>query len=69
MCGFNLAHGAGNLELKLHEWNVDFAVWCGYKYLNSGPGSLAGAFVHERHLDDPKIRVSKDGEDITKNSF
>lgn len=55
ICGFNLAHGAGNLKLSLHDWNVDFAVWCTYKYLNSGPGSLAGAFVHEKHLDDPKI--------------
>jgi kynureninase len=47
--GFDLAHGAGNLLLKLHEWKVDFAVWCGYKYLNSGPGGLAGCFVHEQH--------------------
>lgn len=50
MAGFNLAHGAGNLLLELHDWNVDFAVWCSYKYLNSGPGGLAGAFVHENHL-------------------
>lgn len=48
--GFNLAHGAGNLELKLHEWAPDFAVWCSYKYLNAGPGGIAGAFIHERHL-------------------
>lgn len=48
--GFNLAHGAGNLHLELHDWNVDFAVWCSYKYLNSGPGGIAGAFVHENHL-------------------
>jgi kynureninase len=47
--GLNLAHGAGNLLLKLHDWNVDFAVWCTYKYLNAGPGGLSGCFVHERH--------------------
>lgn len=47
--GFDLAHAAGNLKLELHNWNVDFAAWCSYKYLNSGPGSVAGAFVHEKH--------------------
>ncbi|CAN5726493.1 kynureninase [soil metagenome] len=47
--GLNLAHGAGNLLLKLHDWDVDFAVWCSYKYLNAGPGGLSGCFVHEKH--------------------
>ena len=50
LAGFNLAHGAGNLHLHLHDWKVDFAVWCSYKYLNSGPGGLAGFFVHRDHL-------------------
>jgi len=47
--GWDLAHAAGNIELKLHEWNVDFACWCSYKYMNAGPGSVAGYFVHEKH--------------------
>lgn len=49
VCGFDLAHGVGNLDLALHESGADFAVWCHYKYLNSGPGAVAGCFVHERH--------------------
>lgn len=53
--GFDLAHAAGNIELKLHDWNVDFAVWCGYKYLNSGPGGVSGVFVNERHANAPEL--------------
>lgn len=47
--GFDLAHAAGNVPLQLHDWNVDFAAWCSYKYLNSGPGAIAGAYIHERY--------------------
>ncbi|PGH05655.1 kynureninase [Blastomyces parvus] len=47
--GWDCAHAVGNVELKLHDWNVDFAAWCTYKYMNSGPGAMAGLFVHERH--------------------
>lgn len=50
--GWDLAHAAGNVPLALHDWGVDFAAWCSYKYLNSGPGALAGAFIHQRHLAD-----------------
>jgi kynureninase len=53
--GFDLAHAAGNLDMHLHEWDVDFAVWCSYKYLNSGPGAVAGCFVHERHGNNPEL--------------
>jgi kynureninase len=53
--GFDLAHTAGNLPLQLHAWGADFAVWCSYKYLNSGPGGPSGAFVHERHANNPAL--------------
>ena len=57
LVGFDLAHAAGNLVLKLHDWKVDFACWCSYKYLNSGPGGVAGAFIHQAHesADLPRL--------------
>jgi kynureninase len=53
--GFDLAHAAGNVELKLHDWEVDFACWCSYKYLNSGPGGVAGVYIHEKHAKNKDI--------------
>lgn len=54
-CGFDLAHAAGNISLQMNDWNADFACWCSYKYLNSGPGGVSGVFIHQRHITDKKI--------------
>jgi kynureninase len=54
-CGFDLAHAVGNVQLHLHDWEVDFACWCSYKYLNSGPGAVAGAFIHHRYAQDKSL--------------
>ncbi len=55
ICGFDLAHAVGNVPLKLHEWDVDFACWCSYKYLNSSPGGVAGVFIHEQHIANESL--------------
>lgn len=55
LCGWDLAHAVGNVPLQLHDWNADFAVWCSYKYLNSGPGAVAGAYVHEKHCTNSAL--------------
>ena len=55
IAGFDLAHAAGNVNLELHDWGMDFAAWCSYKYLNSSPGGVSGIFVHERHANRPEL--------------
>jgi len=74
--GFDLAHAIGNVPLQLHDWEVDFACWCSYKYLNGGPGAVAGVFVHESHLEDTGMKrlsgwwgYRKDERFLMKNRF
>lgn len=55
IAGFDLAHAAGNIKLKLHDWQVDWASWCSYKYLNSGPGNVSGVFIHEKHVKNKEM--------------
>ena len=55
IAGFDLAHAAGNVKLQLHDWNADFAGWCSYKYLNSGPGGVSGIYIHQKHIADTSI--------------
>jgi kynureninase len=55
IAGFDLAHAAGNVKLQLHDWNADFACWCSYKYLNSGPGGVSGIYIHQKHITDTSI--------------
>ncbi len=74
--GWDLAHAAGNVSLELHDWQVDFAAWCSYKYMNSGPGNASGAFIHEKHLgktDIPRLEgwwgTSKETRFLMKPEF
>ena len=69
LAGFDLAHAAGNIELNLHKWNVDFAAWCSYKYLNSGPGNVSGIFVHENQSKKNPFRLKGWWGHSEKNRF
>ncbi|MEO6135873.1 MAG: kynureninase [Ginsengibacter sp.] len=67
-CGFDLAHAAGHVDLQLHKWNVDFAVWCSYKYLNSGPGAVGGAFINNKYVTDTNLPRLAGGWGMNKHS-
>ena len=69
LIGFDLAHAAGNVELNLHDWNVDFAAWCSYKYLNSGPGNVSTIFIHENQIQSNPFRLCGWWGHESKNRF
>ena len=67
--GFDLAHAAGNIEMHLHDWNIDFAAWCSYKYMNSGPGNASGCFIHEKHHNSDLPRFAGWWGNVKENRF
>ena len=69
--GWDLAHAVGNIQLKMHEWGADFAVWCSYKYLNSGAGGISGVFFHNKHHNNPPTHLQGwwSNKQVMENSF